>query len=132
MARHAEDTLGGASIAQVFDFALAIPTPEAVGTEGLITSQDGQVFYLVATVVAAVGAVVTDQRAIAEKQEVRIRVEEGAARVAAKAVDVPSVSRWGVSVCSPEGKVWRAYRVQTPCPPRESRSRSAIRSQTDR
>jgi hypothetical protein len=42
--------------------------------------------------VAAVCAVVAYQRAVAEQQQVRIRVEEGAARVAAEAVDMPSVS----------------------------------------
>lgn len=42
--------------------------------------------------VAAVCAVIAYQRAVAEQQQVRIRVEEGAARVAAEAVDMPSVS----------------------------------------
>jgi hypothetical protein len=46
--------------------------------------------------VAAVCAVVAYQRAVAEQQQVRIRVEEGAARVAAEAVDMPSVSGWAM------------------------------------
>ena len=91
MARHAEDALRRAGIAQILDLALAVPTPETVRTEGLVTRQDGQVFDLVAAVVTAVRAIVAYQRAIAEEQEVRIRVEEGAAGVAAEAVDVPSV-----------------------------------------
>ena len=91
MTRHAEDTLRSAGIAQVLDLALAIPTAEAVGTEGLVASQDGQIFDLVAAVVAAICTVVAYQRAVAEQQQIRVRVEEGAARVAAEAVDVPSV-----------------------------------------
>ena len=99
MARHAEDALRGAGIAQVLDLALAVPAPETVRTEGLVAGQDGQVLDLVAAVVAAVGAVVAYQRAVAEQQQVRVRVEEGAAGVAAEAVDVPSVSRCSLSVC---------------------------------
>ena len=92
MTRHAEDTLRGAGIAQVLNLALAIPAPKTVRTEGLITSQDGQILDLVAAVVAAVCTVVAYQGAVAEQQQVRIRVEEGAARVVAEAVDMPSVS----------------------------------------
>jgi hypothetical protein len=44
-------------------------------------------------VVAAVGAVVADEGAVSEEQQVGVRVEEGAARVAAEAVDMPSVAR---------------------------------------
>lgn len=58
MARHAEDTLRRAGIAQVLDLALAIPTSKTICTKGLVTRQDGEIFNLVATVVAAVCAVV--------------------------------------------------------------------------
>jgi hypothetical protein len=91
-------------------------------------------------VVAAVGAVVADERAVAEQQEVRVRVEQGAAGVAAEAVNVPSVPRCLVSVshsqtalggggggchgvkvsryhCVSEGN---AYQAQRPFLPRES------------
>ena len=101
VARHAEDALRGTGIAQVFDLPLAVAAPEAVCTKGLVASQDGQVLDLVAAVVAAVGAVVAYQRAVAEQQQVRVRVEESAARVAAEAVDVPSVPRCVVSVLLP-------------------------------
>lgn len=67
MTGHAEDTLRGAGIAQILNLALAIPASEAVGTEGLVTGQDGQVFNLVAAVVAAVCAIVAYQRAVAEE-----------------------------------------------------------------
>jgi hypothetical protein len=43
-------------------------------------------------VVAAISAVVADQRAVTEEQKVGIGIEEGAAGVAAEAVDVPSVA----------------------------------------
>jgi hypothetical protein len=98
VARHAEDALRGAGIAQVLDLALAVAASEAVGAEGLVARQDGQVLDLVPAVVAAVRAVVADERAVAEQQQVRVRVEERAARVAAEAVDVPSVPRCSMSV----------------------------------
>lgn len=98
MAGHAEDALRGAGIAQVLDLALAVAAAEAVCAEGLVARQDGQVLDLVAAVVAAVGAVVAYQRAVAQQQQVRVRVEEGAARVAAEAVNVPSVARCCMSV----------------------------------
>lgn len=67
MACHAKDTLRSAGIAQVLNLALAVPTPEAVGAECLVTSQDSQVFNLIATVVAAVCTIVTNEGAIAEE-----------------------------------------------------------------
>lgn len=92
MTGHAEDTLRGASIAQILNLALAVPAPEAVCTKGLVAGQDGQVLDLVAAVVAAVCAIVAYQGAVAEEQQIGIRVEQGAAGVAAEAVDVPSVA----------------------------------------
>lgn len=44
--------------------------------------------------VATICAIVTYQRAIAEEQQVCVRVEEGAAGVATEAVNVPSVTRY--------------------------------------
>ena len=98
MAGHAEDALLGTGIAQVLDLALAVPAPEAVCTKGLVAGEDSQVFDFVAAVVAAVCAVVAYQRAVAEQEQVGVRVEQGAARVAAEAVDVPSVAGCGVLV----------------------------------
>jgi hypothetical protein len=98
VAGHTEDTLRGSCIAQVLNLSLAIPTPEAVGAKGLVAGQDGEVFDLVPAVVAAVGAVVADQGAVSEQQQVGVRVEQGAARVAAEAVNVPSISRCAMSV----------------------------------
>jgi hypothetical protein len=92
VARHAEYTLGGASIAEVFNFAFAIPASKAVCAESLVAGEDCQVFDFIAAGIAAVCAVVADEGAIAEQEEVRIRVEEGAAGVATEAVDVPPVS----------------------------------------
>jgi len=92
MARHAEDALRGAGIAKVLDLALAVAAAEAVCAKGLVAGQNGEVLDLVAAVVAAVGAVVANERAVAEQQQVGVRVEEGAARVAAEAVNVPSVA----------------------------------------
>jgi hypothetical protein len=104
MTGHAEDTLRSAGIAQVLDLALAIPAPEAVGTEGLVAGQDGEILDLVAAVVAAICAVVAYQGAVAEEQQVRVRVEQRAARVAAEAVNVPSVSGWAMLACYTGGR----------------------------
>lgn len=136
MAGHAKDTLRGAGIAQVLDLALAVAAAEAIGAEGLVARQDGQVFDLVAAVVAAVGAVVAYQGAVAEQQEVRVRVEQGAAGVAAEAVDVPSVASCCALVCHPTRAVGRAgardgvsarnaYRARMPFLPQESGLQSA-------
>ena len=92
MAGHAENTLRGSGITEVLDLALAISTPEAIGAEGLVAREDGEVFDLVAAVVAAICAVVAYQGTVTQQQEVCVRVEQGAARIAAEAVDVPSVA----------------------------------------
>ena len=93
MTVHAEHALGGACIAQILDLLLAIATSETSGAVCLVASEDGQILDLVAAGAAAVGTVVADERAIAEQEEVGIGVEEGAAGVAAEAVDVPAMSR---------------------------------------
>jgi len=66
MTRHAEYALRCSCISKVFNLSLAIPAAETAGAKGLITSQDCQVFDLVATGTATVGAVVADERAVAE------------------------------------------------------------------
>lgn len=81
----------GSGIAQVLDLPLAVSTAEARRAEGLVSGEDGEVFNLIAAGAAAVGAIVADEGAIAEQQEVRIRVEEGIARVASEAVEMPSI-----------------------------------------
>lgn len=92
MTLHAEDALRGPSISKVLNLALAVAAFEASGTEGLVAGEDGEVFNLVAAGAAAVGAVVADEGAIAEQEEVGVGVEEGAAGVAAEAVYVPPVA----------------------------------------
>ena len=79
MAGHAEDALRRARIAQVLDLPLAVATFEAVGAEGLVAGEDGQVLDLLPARVARVGAVVADERAIAEQEQIGVGVEEGAA-----------------------------------------------------
>lgn len=92
MAAHAKDALRRPRIPQVFNLPLAVPAPKAARAEGLVASEDCEVFDLVAASVAAVRAVVADQGAIAEEEQVRVGVEQGAAGVASEAVDVPSVA----------------------------------------
>ena len=92
MTCHAKDALRCPGVAQVFNLSLAIATLEATGTEGLLAGENGQVFDLVAAGAATVGTVVADERAVAEKKQVGIRIEEGSAGVATEAVDVPAIS----------------------------------------
>jgi len=94
MALHAEDALGCFGIFEVLDLALAVPAFEAFRTECLLPCEDRQILDLVFADGTAVGAVVADEGAIAEEEEVCVRVEDGAAAVAAEAVQVPSVSRY--------------------------------------
>lgn len=110
MTCHAKDSLRGAGIAQVLDLLLAVAAAEAVGAKGLVAREDGQVFDLVAAVVAAIRAVVAYQRTVTQQQQVCVRVEQGAARVAAEAVNVPSVA--GCAVLArvhfhSRGGIWR-------------------------
>lgn len=92
MAAHAEDALAGARITQILNLPLAIAALEAGGAKGLVARQDGEVFDLVAAGAAAVGAIVADEGAITEQEEVGVRVEEGAARMAAETGQVPSMA----------------------------------------
>jgi hypothetical protein len=94
VARHAEDTLTCARIAEILNLPFTVPAAEAIGAEGLVPCEDGQILDLVSAVIAAVGAVVADEGAVAEEKEVRIGIEEGTAGVAAEAIDVPSVASW--------------------------------------
>lgn len=94
VAFHAEHSLRSPCIFEVFDLLLADPTSKARCAEGLVTGQDGKILDLVPTRAAAVGTVVADQGAVAEEEQVGVRIEEGLARVAAKTVNVPSIAGW--------------------------------------
>jgi hypothetical protein len=72
MARHAEDALRRPRISKVLNLALAVAAAETGRAEGLVTRQDGQVFNLVAARAAAVCAVVADERAVTEQQEIGV------------------------------------------------------------
>ena len=98
MAVHTEDALRGARISEVLNLSFTVATFEAVGTEGLISSQDREVLNLVSAATTAVGAVVADERAVAQQEQVCIRVEERATSVASEAVDMPSVAGYRRSV----------------------------------
>lgn len=65
MALHAENALGCLCILEVFNLSLAIPAFEAFGTESLVASEDSKILYLILTDSAAVGAIITDEGAIA-------------------------------------------------------------------
>lgn len=93
VAFHAKDALRGPCILEVFDLLLAVPTSKARRAEGLVAGEDGKILDLVPTCTAAVGAVVADEGAVTEEEQVGVRVEKGQARVAAEAVNVPSIAR---------------------------------------
>ena len=92
MAVHAKDAVRRPGIAQILNLPLAVPTAEAGCAKGLVSGQDGEVFNLIIASATAVGAVVADERTIAEEEEVRVRVEQRVARVATEAVEMPPVS----------------------------------------
>ena len=92
VAVHAKDTLRCSCIFEIFDLLFAIPAFEACRTEGLISRQDCEILDLVPACAAAVCTIITYERPVAEEEQVCVRVEEGAARIAAEAVYVPSIA----------------------------------------
>ena len=96
MAFHTKYPLCRPRISQIFNLLLAVATTETAGAKCMISGEDSQVLNLVSTSTAAVCAVVADEGAIAKEQKICVGVEECAASVASKAVDVPSVARWRV------------------------------------
>lgn len=98
MTAHAKDTLGSARITQILNLPFTVATPEAAGAERLVAGENGQVFDLVAACIAAICAVITNEGAVAEEEQICVGVEQRAACVTSEAVDVPSVASWeGVS-----------------------------------
>ena len=96
MTSHTEDDLAGAGVSQVVYLSLAVSAFKTGCAKSLVTGEDGEVFDLVAADIAAVCAVVAYERAIAEQEQVRIRVQRSAALIALEAMYVPSVSSWYV------------------------------------
>jgi hypothetical protein len=89
---HAKYALGRSRISEILNFALAVSTSETRRAERLVSREDGQILNLVAAGAAAVCAIVADEGAIAEEEEVRIGVEEGPAGVASETVQMPSIA----------------------------------------
>ena len=58
----------------------------------MVACEDSQIFNFIPAGTAAVCAVVADEGAIAEEEEVRIGVEEGPAGVASETVQMPSIA----------------------------------------
>lgn len=94
MAIHAEDTLGGACIAQVIDLPFAIAATKTPFAEGLLAGEDSEILDLIPTGGATVGTTAADQGAIPKEEKVSVRVEEGSAGAAPETIDVPSVAGW--------------------------------------
>ena len=92
MAFHAEYPLRGPCIPKILNLLFTISTTEACRAKRLVTRKNRQIFNLIATGTTAVRAVVADERAVTEQEQVRIRVEEGTAGVATKTVDMPSIA----------------------------------------
>lgn len=92
MAAHAEDSLRSPRISEVLYLALAIPTAETCCTKGLVTGKNGQILNLVPTGATAVGAIVADEGTVTQKKEIGVGVEESAASVAAKTIEVPPIA----------------------------------------
>lgn len=92
MTAHAENTLRGTRIAKIIDLPFTAATSKAAGAKCLIAGENGQILNLVSARAATVCTIVANERAVAEQEQVRVRVEEGATRVASKAVDMPPVA----------------------------------------
>jgi hypothetical protein len=60
----------------------------------LVASEDSQILNLVSARTTAVCTVIAYEGSIAEQKEVRIGVEQGAAGIASKAIQVPSIARY--------------------------------------
>jgi len=73
--RHAKDALACTRIPQILNLPLAISTFEAGSAKGLVACENGEVFDLVTTGVAAICAVVAYERAVTEEQQVCVGVE---------------------------------------------------------
>lgn len=61
MAVHAKYTLGSARIAQVFNLSFAVAASETLCTEGLVTSENGEILDFVSARVTAISTVTADQ-----------------------------------------------------------------------
>jgi len=82
----------GSRIAKILDLPLAVPTTEAGGAKGLVSRQNGQILDLVIASAAAVGAVVTDEGAVAKEKQICVGIKQGIAGIASEAVEMPSVA----------------------------------------
>jgi len=86
MTAHTEYALRGSCISKVLDLALTVSATKAGRAKGLIACQNSEVFDFVVACATAVGAVVANQRAIAQEKEVRIAVQESTAGVTTEAI----------------------------------------------
>lgn len=124
MAFHTKYSLRRPSIFEILNLLLAISTFEAGRAESLIARKDCQILDLVPADTTAVCTIVAYERPVAEEEEVRIRVEDGTAGIAAEAVYMPSIARWkpvSVSISQCHHSPGMTYQVRKPCLPRGSR-----------
>lgn len=86
MAAHAKYALRRSCISEVLDLPFAVPASEARRAEGLVPCEDSQILDFISAGTAAVCAIVADEGAIAEEEEVCIGVEEGPAGITSETV----------------------------------------------
>ena len=67
MTAHAEDALRGPRISEILNLLLAVATSKACTAECLLSGENGKILDLVSAGIAAVSAVVADERAVAEQ-----------------------------------------------------------------
>ena len=92
MTFHAKYPLRRPGIFEILNFLLAISTSETGGTKRLVSGEDGKILDFVPTSTAAISTVIADEGAVAEKEQVGIRIQERAAGIAPEAVDMPSIA----------------------------------------
>lgn len=91
VARHAEEALGRAGIAEVLDFQLAQAALEAAQAVGLVAGQYGQVVDLLVALLARIQALRAHQQPVSEHKEIGVTAQRLFALEALEAVDMPAV-----------------------------------------
>ena len=84
--------MGCPSVLQVLDLPFAVPTFKADRTKGLITSEYGQVLYVIPACATAIGTVVTNERPVGEEKKVGIGVENCAAVITFETIQMPTTA----------------------------------------
>lgn len=99
MAFHTKYTLRGPGIFEVFNLLLAISTTETGRTKCLVAGENGKILDFVSTRTATVGTIIANERAVAQEEQVGVRIEQGVTGIAPEAVNMPSIASCNPGQC---------------------------------